>query len=66
MITSLSMPSLTTVGEGTTGGLEIITYGNPINISLPKLTGAMSSIIGGNIERRVPSPSTAFSQYCSN
>jgi len=49
-VSSLSMPSLTTVGEGTMSGLNIITYGNPINISLPKLVSAASPVIGGNIE----------------
>jgi hypothetical protein len=56
MITSLSMPSLTTAGAGWGQGLNIISYGNPINITLPKLASASSPIIGGNIERRVLSP----------
>jgi hypothetical protein len=55
-ITSLSMPSLTTAGTGEGQGLNIISYGNPINISLPKLANASPPIIAGNIERRVLLP----------
>ena len=50
------MPSLTTAGTGEGQGLNIISYGNPINISLPKLANASPPIIAGNIERRVLLP----------